>query len=114
VGRKASWPQPSTFSVRIAYSSSKAALLGFTKAVAVELAPEQISVNGLSPGPCSAELNKAPMEDAELTQFFHPRNPPGRWGWAEEIGQLAAYLCSEAAGFITSTDIVIDGGWTAQ
>ncbi len=40
--------------------------------------------------------------------------PVGRWGKVEEIGALACYLCSEAAGFITGTDILIDGGWTAR
>jgi NAD(P)-dependent dehydrogenase (short-subunit alcohol dehydrogenase family) len=99
---------------RTAYSTSKAALLGFTKALALELAPEKITVNGISPGPCSTEINKALMENPELTQFFLSRIPVGRWGRPEEIGQLAVYLCSEAAGFVTGTDIVIDGGWTAQ
>jgi NAD(P)-dependent dehydrogenase (short-subunit alcohol dehydrogenase family) len=99
---------------RSAYSTSKAALLGFTRALALELAPEQITVNGISPGPCSTEMNKPLLENAELTQFFLSRIPAGRWGRSEEIGQLAVYLCSEHAGFITGTDIVIDGGWTAQ
>ena len=40
--------------------------------------------------------------------------PVGRWGEVEEIGALACYLCSEFAGFITGTDILIDGGWTAK
>jgi NAD(P)-dependent dehydrogenase (short-subunit alcohol dehydrogenase family) len=40
--------------------------------------------------------------------------PLGRWGKLEEIGALACYLCSEAAGFITGADILIDGGWTAK
>jgi NAD(P)-dependent dehydrogenase (short-subunit alcohol dehydrogenase family) len=99
---------------RTAYSTSKAALLGLTKALALELAPEMITVNGISPGPCSTEINKPLMENAELTQWFLSRIPAGRWGRPEEIGKLAVYLCSEAAGFITGTDIVIDGGWTAQ
>jgi NAD(P)-dependent dehydrogenase (short-subunit alcohol dehydrogenase family) len=99
---------------RTAYSTSKAALLGFTKALALELAPEGITVNGISPGPCSTEINKALMENAELTQFFLSRIPVGRWGKPEEIGQLAVFLCSEGASFITGTDIIIDGGWTAQ
>ncbi len=99
---------------RTAYSTSKAALLGFTKALALELAPEKITVNGISPGPCSTEINKPLMENPELTQFFLSRIPVGRWGKPEEVGQLAVYLCSEAAGFITGTDILIDGGWTAQ
>jgi NAD(P)-dependent dehydrogenase (short-subunit alcohol dehydrogenase family) len=99
---------------RTAYSTSKAALLGFTKALALELAPEKITVNAISAGPFATEINKALTENAELTQFFLSRIPVGRWGKVEEIGQLAVYLCSEAAGFITGTDIVIDGGWTAQ
>jgi NAD(P)-dependent dehydrogenase (short-subunit alcohol dehydrogenase family) len=99
---------------RTAYSTSKAALLGFTKALALELVPDKITVNGISPGPCSTEINKPLMENAELSQWFLSRIPVGRWGRPEEIGQLAVYLCSEAAGFITGTDIVIDGGWTAQ
>ena len=99
---------------RTAYSASKAALLGFTKALALELAPEKITVNGISPGPFSTELNKPLMENAELTQWFLSRIPLGDWGRPQDIGQLAVFLCSEAAGFITGTDIVIDGGWTAQ
>ena len=95
-------------------ANARAALLGFTKALALELAPEKITVNGISPGPCSTEINKRIMENTELTQWFLSRIPAGRWGRPEEIGQLAVYLCSEAAGFITGTDIVIDGGWTAQ
>jgi len=99
---------------RTAYSASKAALLGFTKALALELAPEKITVNGISPGPFSTELNKPLMENAELTQWFLSRIPLGDWGRPQDIGQLAVFLCSEAAGFITGTDIVIDGGWMAQ
>lgn len=99
---------------RTAYSASKAALLGFTKALALELAPDAITVNGISPGPCATEINKPIMENAELTQFFLSRIPVGRWGKPEEIGQLAVYLCSPSAGFITGADIIIDGGWTAQ
>ena len=99
---------------RTAYATSKAALLGFTKALALELASEKITVNGISPGPCSTEINKPLMDNPELTQYFISRIPVGRWGKPEEIGQLAVYLCSEQAGFITGTDILIDGGWTAQ
>ncbi len=99
---------------RTAYSTSKGALRGFTKSLALELAPENITVNSLSPGPCATEINRLLTESAELTQFFLSRVPLGRWGQPEEIGELAAYLCSEAAGFITGADLVIDGGWTAQ
>ena len=99
---------------RTAYAASKSALLGFTRALALELAPEKITVNGISPGPVATEMNTPLIQNPELNQQFISRIPLGRWGKVEEVGQLAAYLCSEDAGFITGTDILIDGGWTAQ
>ncbi len=99
---------------RAAYSASKAALLGMTRALALELAPEGITCNGISPGPFATEMNRPLMENAEANAQFLANIPLKRWGKVEEIGQLAVYLCSEDAGFITGTDILIDGGWTAR
>lgn len=99
---------------RTAYSTTKAGLLGFTKALALEVAPHNITVNGISPGPFATEMNRPLIEDPEKNRQFLSRLPVGRWGRVEEIGQLAVYLCSEGAGFLTGTDLVIDGGWTAQ
>jgi len=99
---------------RTAYAASKSALLGFTRALALELAPEKITVNGISPGPFATEMNAPLMQNPELNREFVSKIPLARWGKVEEVGQLAVYLCSEAAGFITGTDILIDGGWTAQ
>jgi NAD(P)-dependent dehydrogenase (short-subunit alcohol dehydrogenase family) len=99
---------------RTAYCASKTGLLGFTRALALELVTEKITVNGISPGPFATELNKPILDNPELNQQFISKIPVGRWGQVEEVGQLAVYLCSEDAGFITGTDILIDGGWTAQ
>ncbi len=98
---------------RTAYSSTKAALLGLTKSLAMELAPDNITVVGISPGPFLTEMNLAISNDAEKNAMFLSKIPAGRWGKVEEIGSLAAYICSDAAGFITGTDILIDGGWCA-
>jgi len=99
---------------RSAYSASKAGLLGMTKALALELATEGITVNGISPGPFATEMNLPLLQNPALNQQFVSRIPLGRWGKVEDIGKLAVYLCSEDASFITGTDLLIDGGWTAQ
>jgi len=100
--------------LRGAYSASKAGLLGMTRALALELAAEGITVNGISPGPFATEMNTVLMQNPEINRQFISRIPLGRWGKVAEVGQLALYLCAEESGFITGTDILIDGGWCAQ
>jgi NAD(P)-dependent dehydrogenase (short-subunit alcohol dehydrogenase family) len=99
---------------RAAYSASKSALLGMTRALALELAGEGITCNGISPGPFATEMNQPLIENPALNAEFLANIPVARWGRVEEVGQLAVYLCSAEAGFITGTDILIDGGWCAR
>ena len=103
-----------SIAARTAYSASKTAILGLTRALALELAPEAITVNAISPGPFATEMNTPLIENPEINAQFVAKIPVGRWGRVEEVGQLAVYLCSPEAAFITGTDILIDGGWCAQ
>jgi NAD(P)-dependent dehydrogenase (short-subunit alcohol dehydrogenase family) len=99
---------------RTAYSASKAGMLGFTRALALELASDNITVVAISPGPFLTEMTAPLAADPASSAQFNARVPLGRWGKPEEVGKLALYLCSEEASYITGTDILIDGGWCAQ
>lgn len=100
--------------MRAPYAASKAGLLALSRTLALELAPERITVACISPGPFATELNQSLLNNPEVAKSFTSRIPLGRWGKPEEVGKLAAYLCTEDAGFITGSDILIDGGWCAQ
>lgn len=99
---------------RTAYSASKAGLLGLTRSLALELAPDKITVNGISPGVFATEMNQPLFDSPELSRQFLARIPLGQWGQPADIGRLVVFLCSDASALISGTDIVIDGGWTAQ
>jgi NAD(P)-dependent dehydrogenase (short-subunit alcohol dehydrogenase family) len=103
-----------SFPDRTAYSASKAGLLGFTKALALELVADGICVVGISPGPFATEMTLPIINDPARSAEFMSRTPLARWGKPEEVGALARFLCSESAAYITGTDILIDGGWCAQ
>ena len=103
-----------SFPERTAYSASKAGLLGFTHALALELATEGICVVGISPGPFATEMTLPIINDPARSAEFMSHTPMARWGKPEEVGALARFLCSDSAAYITGTDILIDGGWCAQ
>jgi NAD(P)-dependent dehydrogenase (short-subunit alcohol dehydrogenase family) len=100
--------------MRAAYSASKAALLGMTRAMALDLAAQGITCNTISPGPFATEMNRTLIESGEASALLVANTPVGRWGRVEEVGQLAVYLCSDDAGFVTGADLLIDGGWCAK
>ena len=99
---------------RSAYSASKAGILGLTRALALELADHGITVVAISPGPFATELNTTLMNNAELNRQILSKVPLAKWGEVRDIAKLTRFLCSPHASYITGTDILIDGGWTAQ
>ena len=96
------------------YSATKGALLSFTRALSVELAPRGIRVNAVTPGPIDTPaLDRLGLDvDARnsLREAMSSRVPLGRLGSAEDVAQVVAFLTSSAAAFITGAEIAIDGG----
>ena len=95
----------------IAYTASKAAIEGMTKAMAVELSPQGIRVNAIAPGFIATEMSsKALNGDKERKQKVMSRTPMGYLGATEDIGEAALFLASDAAKYITGTSLPVDGG----
>jgi 3-oxoacyl-[acyl-carrier protein] reductase len=90
------------------YSASKAGLIGFTKAVAKEVASRSITVNAVAPGFIETEMTAVLSEDRKKS--YLGQIPMGRFGAAEEVAALVSFLVSEAASYITGQVITIDGG----
>jgi NAD(P)-dependent dehydrogenase (short-subunit alcohol dehydrogenase family) len=99
---------------RTPYAASKGAVLQMTRALAIELARDNITANAILPGPFATEMNLPLTQDPEKYAAFISRIPMGRWGELREIGGLALYLASPASSYVTGAAFPIDGGWTAQ
>jgi Dehydrogenases with different specificities (related to short-chain alcohol dehydrogenases) len=101
------------FGASVAYHASKGAVRLMTKNAAIRYAKEGIRVNSIHPGfidtPLVASLKGTPTETAIIDS-----TPMGRWGRPEEVGGVIAFLATDAASYMTGSEIYVDGGWTAR
>jgi 2-keto-3-deoxy-L-fuconate dehydrogenase len=102
---------------RFAYGTTKAAVIGFSKAVAADFIGEGIRCNAICPGTVqSPSLNERIEAQGgnpeEVRSQFISRQPMGRLGSPEEIANLALYLASDKSSFTTGTAQIVDGGWS--
>lgn len=99
---------------RTVYCMTKHAIEGLTKAMAVELAPQNIRVNSIAPTFLMTPLTAPMFAKPEFAQWVMNRIPLGRLGQLEEVASAVVFLASEGASLMTGTSLVVDGGWTAQ
>lgn len=97
----------------VPYAVSKGALKMFTRALAVEVAPFNVQVNGIVPGFFNTEMNAALVADGEFSKWVARRTPAGRWADPPEIAGAAVFLASSAADYVTGHLLHVDGGFAA-
>jgi gluconate 5-dehydrogenase len=95
------------------YATSKGGVRMLTRALAVELAPHNIQVNGIAPGFFRTEMNAALADDREFSAWLARRTPAGRWGDPPEVAGAAVFLASPAADYVTGHILAVDGGFGA-
>ena len=104
-------PQPGTSG---AYAASKGAVRIFSKSTAIQYAAENIRCNSVHPGPIETDMLRATRPDENNLEIMKGRVPLGRFGRAEEIAYGVLYLASDESSFVTGSELVFDGGRTAQ
>ena len=98
--------------LRVAYGTSKAAVIHMTKQQAVELGEYGIRVNCVSPGPVKTKLSMA-VHSPEIISAYHDAIPLNRYGSEAEIGRVIVFLASEEASYLTGQVVAVDGGFEA-
>jgi len=95
------------------YETCKAAVVQFTRAIAVDWAPHRITVNAICPGGFMTEPNQRwSQSNPEMIDTFRKQIPLGDFGQPEDLGPLAVYLASDASRYMTGASLVIDGGYS--
>jgi NAD(P)-dependent dehydrogenase (short-subunit alcohol dehydrogenase family) len=98
---------------RNAYSATKAALIGMTRASALDLGPYHVTVNAIAPGPFATEMPMSILSQSQQDALAG-RTALGRWGKPDEIMGPALLLASDAGAYITGSVLVVDGGALAR
>jgi NAD(P)-dependent dehydrogenase (short-subunit alcohol dehydrogenase family) len=98
--------------LRTAYGTSKAALSHLTQQQAVELAPFNIRVNAVAPGPVDTAMAKA-VHTPDIRAAYHDAIPLNRYGLERELAEAIFFLCSDRASYITGQSLAVDGGFEA-
>ncbi|MCB2071757.1 MAG: SDR family oxidoreductase, partial [Ottowia sp.] len=98
--------------LRVAYGTSKAALIQLTKQLAVEWASYGVRVNAIAPGPVETAMAKA-VHSPEIRADYHASVPLARYGLEEEIAAAVGFLCTRDAGYVTGQVLAVDGGFDA-
>jgi gluconate 5-dehydrogenase len=99
---------------RTPYTASKGAVVQMTRALALELAPFNIKVNAICPGPFLTEMNIPIADTEEGKKFVVGATALGRWGEMREIQGAAIFLASDAGSYMVGSMLTVDGGWTAR